>query len=132
MTQSTIPTAQASKLYSDISEYFKSVAGQSEFRALGLAIATGTATFDTDALMAQPTDLGAAVSQYNAVITATPSWLAQLPPPQQTYLRSIYQAEASIINKDVSSGARPAAGGARAVAVMGGACAAVLGVAMVL
>ena len=118
---------------SDISAYYASAVQQPDFTSFALAIATGTATINPSDLLAQPTDLGQAISSYNAVITATPSWLAALPPPQQTYVRSLYGAGASIINKDVSSGAAgPAAGGRATAAVMGGVCAAVLGVAMVL
>ena len=39
----------------------------------------------------------------NEVLTGTPSWLGALPTPAQSAVRSIFQAEVSIINKDVSA-----------------------------
>ena len=93
--------------------------------------------------LAQPTDLSGAsgvFSAFNEAITGTPDWLKGLPAPQQSYIKSVLGAEASIVNNDAGSGAggsssraaAPTPGSNKGIMAMGAAAAAVLGAAAVL
>ena len=132
ITATTPPTAaQSSKIVSDLNSYLGSVTKQADYSTL---VSVAQDSLDASVLLANPTNGAQWISSVNALVTGTPTWLTDLPPPQQTQVKSIFSAIASIYNKDSASSGAPAGnlGGKGTIALGAGVMVAIGGVMIVL